>query len=93
MPVQVSRYAGEMVELETTGHFSGIPWREYVNAILGVRAEGRKKRGPKTESYRTASFEGMKENKVAKKFLRNCRKRVFQMTGAGHRHGNLESWE
>lgn len=24
MPVQVSRDAGEMVELETTGHFSGI---------------------------------------------------------------------
>lgn len=62
-----------------------------MNDVLGVRAEGRKKRGPKMESYRTASFEGMKENKVAKKFLQNCRKRVFQMTGAGHRCGNLES--
>ena len=31
-----------------------------MNDILGVRAEGRKKRGPKMESYRTASFEGMK---------------------------------
>lgn len=49
-----------------------------MNDILGVRAEGRKKRGLKMESYRTASFEGMKENKVAKKFLRNCRQRVFQ---------------
>ena len=36
-----------------------------MNAILGVRAEGRKKRGPKAESYRTASFEGVKENKMA----------------------------
>lgn len=58
-----------------------------MNDILGVRVEGRKKRGPETESHGKASFEGVKE----KKFLWNCRKRVFRMRGAGHRHGNLES--
>lgn len=36
-----------------------------MNDILGGRVEGRKKRGPETGSYRTASFEGVKENTTA----------------------------
>lgn len=36
-----------------------------MNDILGVRVEGRKKRGPETESYGKASFEGVKENNMA----------------------------